>query len=48
MPLEKFNEKWYAMHDKIGDLKTSGLEFRRVVSMFITYDPFSISIDELQ
>ena len=47
MSLDKFNKKWYAIHDKVGDLKTSGMEFRRVVSLFITYDPLSIPVNKM-
>ena len=47
MTLKDFEKKWYSMHDAIGDLEASGLEFRRIVSLFIIYDPHNISVNKL-
>ena len=48
MSLEKFEEKWFSMHNKVGDLQASGFENRRVVCLFICYDPFTISTEQLK
>ena len=47
MSFEKFGKKWFQMHDRIGDLMTSRLEFRRAVSLFVTYDPQTIHVNKL-
>ena len=48
MTLSQFEKKWFDIHDKVGDLKASGMEFRRVVSLFITYDPFTIPVEKMK
>ena len=47
MSMEKFEEKWFSIHNQLGDLIASGLEFRRVVALLVTYDPHNISVNEL-
>ena len=46
MDLATFGEKWFEMHNLVGDLSASGLQYRRVVSILINFDPLSIDVNK--
>ena len=48
MKIDDFEGKWYKIHDAVGDLAASGLQKRRVVSYFITFDPQSIDVNKFK
>ena len=48
MKIDDFETKWYKIHDAIGDLAVSGLQKRRVISYFITFDPQSIDVNKFK
>ena len=45
--MTKFLKDWFTVHNAVGDLETSGLEPRRVISLVINYDPVSIPVNKL-
>ena len=47
LSLEKFEEKWYSIHEEIGDLRLSGLSLQRAVSFIIIFDPLNIPVSKM-
>ena len=44
---EDYLEKWYSIHDEIGDLSASGLKSHRLLARTVFYEPVSLSVNKL-
>ena len=47
MTVADFTKKWWKIHNEIGDLQQSGFKTRRVISLLIIFDPFSIPVSKM-
>ena len=48
MTNEKFQEKWFSIHNMLSDLQVSGLQPRRLICLMITFDPSDFSVTDLK
>ena len=48
MTNEKFQEKWFSIHNMLSDLQVSGLQPRRLICLMITFDPSDFSVKDLK